>query len=259
MNSSLDSASILSRLTFWWVTPTLATALRQGKLELDDLPPLPAADEPGKLSRSFESMWASVRRGPLRLLFLSSFSCQRAICVQSLVHGWIFLAAMLTDPIVLNALLDSASTAEQSSGEQPDPSHGKFTVQLGLVTLLSLSMFFRVTCMELCYFFSKRVANNARSVLILGVFRSTTGPGTSDGASSGKLTNLMATDADRIGRAEWLVFVLAQWTWSVASLPAVLFMMYRLLGTAAFVGVGAFIVSNFLSVLVSSVQLRASA
>jgi hypothetical protein len=146
--------------------------------------------------------------------------------------------------------------------------------QLGLVILLSLSMLVRVTCMELCYFYSARAANNFRSMLLLGVFRSTvanraraeksavpsaTWQGTrvvgaaEEGAelgattSTGKLTNLMATDADLIGRIAWFVWVLACWSWSLASLPLVLFMMWKLVGSAAAVGIGCLIVSNFAS------------
>ena len=40
--------------------------------------------------------------------------------------------------------------------------------------------------------------------------------------STGKLTNLMATDADLIGRIAWFVWVLACWSWSLASLPLVI-------------------------------------
>ena len=40
--------------------------------------------------------------------------------------------------------------------------------------------------------------------------------------ATGKLTNLMATDADLIGRIAWFVWVLACWSWSLASLPLVI-------------------------------------
>ena len=40
--------------------------------------------------------------------------------------------------------------------------------------------------------------------------------------STGKLTNLMATDADLIGRIAWFVWVLACWSWSLASIPLVI-------------------------------------
>ena len=90
---SLDGANLLSRLSFWWVTPTLATALNKGSLDLNDLPPLPSADHPGILSRRFQRAWARGRRGPYRLLLVGSYVIQRAVLAQSLLAGWIFLAA----------------------------------------------------------------------------------------------------------------------------------------------------------------------
>ena len=50
--SPLDRANLVSRATFWWVTPTLSAALRKGVLDLDDLPALPAADQPRRRLRN---------------------------------------------------------------------------------------------------------------------------------------------------------------------------------------------------------------
>ena len=287
--SSFDDASIVAKLTFWWVTPTLNTALAQGKLEADDLPLLPGSDEPRRLGRIFDRVWSRGRRGPYKLLLASSFLNQKAVFLQSFVFGWAFLAAMFADPIILNALLQSMSEATHATAPppppplphhthdpaQPPPSALPLLVrQLGLVALAASSMLVRVTCMELCYFHSKRCANNARTTLVLGVFRSTIDvhdagavggggsqpsgkpkpghSGESDGI--GKLTNLMATDADRIGRTEWLVWAFAQWTWSIIILPAVVYMMWLLLGSAAFVGIGAFLLSNSATILISNTQ-----
>jgi len=86
-NASFDGASLFSKLTFWWVTPTLNAALRQGKLELEDLPMLPKADEPVRLGRLFERAWARGRRGPYKLLLSCSFTNQRAVFVQSFSFG----------------------------------------------------------------------------------------------------------------------------------------------------------------------------
>ena len=52
----LDRARLLSRATFWWVTPTLDAAGRKGRLELDDMPRISAADEPHHLARRLEGL-----------------------------------------------------------------------------------------------------------------------------------------------------------------------------------------------------------
>ena len=104
--------------------------------------------------------------------------------------------------------------------------------------------------------------------------------GPSSAAHTGRLTNLMATDADRIGKAEsitWLLSqaaivsvaivsiaivsrqgrerhvatLLSQWTFSVLTLPLIIYMMARELGPSAYVGVAAFLGSSLLSTLLS--------
>lgn len=260
-----DRASIPSRLTFWWVTPTLSLALKNSKLDAADLPPLPASDAPIRLGRIFTRRWAAAAtRGPYRLLAECSFANQKAVFAASFCAGWAFLAAMFCDPIILNQLLSTSEEAPQNATfatlAAPDaPPPASYVLrQLALVGLSALSMLVRVTCMELCYFFSKRVANNARTTLVLAVFRSTIRPHAMRvrGAAVGALTNLMATDADRIGRTEWFVWTLAQWTWSVVSLPFIIWMMWRLLGSAAFVAVATFVSSNWLSIKIYGVQER---
>ena len=157
-SSSLDAASIISRLSFWWVTPTLQVALQCGTLDAEDLPCLPESDEPVKLYERFQRSWSRSSRGPYHLL-VSLYACQRHVFFQSLCAGWAFLGCMLLDPILLTHLLDEAGEA--------------FVQQLGLMLLLALSMLLRVTMMELCYFNSARVANNMRTALVVAVFRST--------------------------------------------------------------------------------------
>jgi hypothetical protein len=49
----LDRAGLLSRATFWWVMPTLKTAMANGRLDVEDLPELAFADDPERLHRQF--------------------------------------------------------------------------------------------------------------------------------------------------------------------------------------------------------------
>ncbi|CAD7971810.1 unnamed protein product, partial [Amoebophrya sp. A25] len=135
--------------------------------------------------------------------------------------------------------------------------------------------------MELCFFASMRVTNNARSAIVHAVFKhamySTRGGGASAGggdnvqqgveveqdaggarkdvvlgehadhdaqpaivkesrdsckadsraadASSldriGTLSNLMSTDADKLGKMPWIIFSFSQQTWAICSFPLV--------------------------------------
>ena len=174
------------------------------------------------------------------------------------------------------------TTTSRAAADTPQSSVAALShllLNLGLALLLSLSMLLRTTCMEICYFTSVRLANNARSQLIIAVFRSAIAShgssasatadsslhgvgvdgsnsgdskrsgGSSGGGSgsgeTGRLTNLLATDADSVGNASGLVWCFACWTFSLCTIPFVIYLMWTLLGNAAFVGCAAFLASNF--------------
>ena len=242
--SPLDRASFISRCTFWWVTPTLSKALRKGTLDLDDLPELPDADQPHRLAERFARI--TRRHGkltPLRLLVTAVFSTQRSVFAQSFLSGWVFMSCMFLDPILLSSLLRNPAAPGDTTS---------VLSSLGLVLLLTASMFGRVTCMEQCYYHSSRTANNARAILVMAVFRaSVRRAGPSSAAVTGRLTNLMATDADRIGKAEAITWLLSQWSFSVLTLPLIVYMMHTELGASAYVGVGAFLASSLLATALS--------
>ena len=64
---------------------------------------------------------------------------------------------------------------------------------------------------------------------MIGIFRSSLTSTVSPGAQNGRLTNLMATDADSVGNATSLVWAFSQWTFSVCVLPAVIYLMWAVL------------------------------
>jgi ABC-type multidrug transport system fused ATPase/permease subunit len=238
MPSPEDCAGFASMYTFWWSYPTLKLAAKNKKLEKVDLPKLPASDNVDELYRRFVILWS--KKKDANLLMLLVWSSQRKLFLYSFVHGVFFLACMFADPLILNPLLQSGST---------DVEAGVPWKQLGLVALLSVSMLIRVTCMELCYFGSTRVMNNARSILVRAIFCESMHMDPNDVAwTSGKLTNLMATDADKLGKTSWTVWCIVAWSWAVVSSPLVVYFMYKLVGVSAFVGTATAIVGNFISV-----------
>ncbi|CAK8998694.1 Metal resistance protein YCF1 (ABC-type Cd(2+) transporter) (ABC-type glutathione-S-conjugate transporter) (Yeast cadmium factor 1) [Durusdinium trenchii] len=228
-----DVAGFWSTYTFWWVFGTLRAANDKGKISEADLPQLPLGDHAQTLLNAFEGIWRGEKDreniSGFRLMYLLAVKIQPRTFVSSLLHGWLFLFLMLLDPILLNRLLESSpadGVAETSA----------LTNSLVLVLLLSASMLVRVTCMEVCFFESCRVSNNMRTLLVTAVFRkSLRGTDATTHYDTGKLTNLMATDADKIGKTAWLVFFLAQWTWAFGSLPVVIYFMHGVIGNAVWV------------------------
>ena len=231
-----DRAGLVSTYTFWWVTPTLRRANNQNKLRPDDLPQLPSKDRASFLKKRFSEMWLDVPK-KRSLLVTLLYSIQKRVLLKTLLHGWAFLGLMFLDPLILKKLLDAADDAQQTERNY------------GYALFLAVSMFLRVACMEVCFFGSVRVMNNARTAIGPAVFAKALRHETM--LDSGALTNLMATDADKLGRWTWTVFFLAQWSFAVVSLPAVVFCMYNLLGNAAFCGAATLLVTNHLSMLLA--------
>ena len=258
---SEDAAGFFSRFTFWWVTPTLRVAARiaagkdgnKNKLEEDDLPSLPQKDAPQSLFASFATHLKSKlaqkgRISGLSVLVTTFFSIQKSVFLYSLLTGYTFLSCMFADPILLRRLLANGTVNIAES--------------LMYVGLLTLSMMIRVACMEVCFFASVRCMNNAGSALIHAVFRkSMTLPdvhekeededdkieSTNAVPGAGKLTNLMATDADKLRKSSWLIFYFAMVTYSIFSLPPTVWFMQNLLGSAAYVGMATLIMGGALS------------
>ena len=169
--------------------------------------------------------------------------CATQVFLYSVLHGWIFLFFMTVDPLMLRVLqLESTSAQLEKGGPEmlgmlrlnavQDRDHGaevSFPVQLCLVGALSISMLIRVTCMEICFFASVRVQNNVRSVLVHAIFRKSMCIPDHE-LDIGRISNLMATDADKIGKWSSLLFSLSQWSWTFLSLPFLVYFLYQLVG-----------------------------
>ncbi|CAJ1399943.1 unnamed protein product [Effrenium voratum] len=145
-----------------------------------------------------------------------------------------FLFFMTVDPLMLRVLLDAVQNANSKQSIS-------FVTQLCIVCALSISMLTRVTCMEICYFASCRVQNNVRSVLVHAIFRKSLWI-PDHLLDIGRISNLMATDADKIGKWSGLLFSLSQWSWTIISLPMLVYFLHGLVGSSAFIGMAMIIV-----------------
>ena len=141
---------------------------------------------------------------------------------------------MTVDPLMLRVLLDAVQNANSKQSIS-------FVTQLCIVCALSISMLTRVTCMEICYFASCRVQNNVRSVLVHAIFRKSLWI-PDHLLDIGRISNLMATDADKIGKWSGLLFSLSQWSWTIISLPMLVYFLHGLVGSSAFIGMAMIIV-----------------
>lgn len=223
------------RYTFWWVWPSIRAANDKGQLSQVDLPKLPRADEPEGLFQKCAELWKSQKvkdkdNDSAQLLRSICWRIQWRVFLYSVLHGWTFLFFMTIDPLMLRVLLNAVQDMSTRHTETVS-----IVTQFLLVGALSLSMLIRVTCMEICFFASVRVQNNVRSVLVHSIFRKSLWI-PDHALDTGKISNLMATDADKIGKWTALLFQLSQWSWTFFSLPILVYFLYGLVGSAAFIG-----------------------
>jgi len=227
-----DGANLLRKYTFWWVMPTLRFARDHAKLSVENLPLLPHEDLPWTLFDRFRDQWLRVYEtefSGVYFIFLTAMKVQKRLCTSSLAHGWTFMLMMLLDPILLNLLLKETETESENQTST-------LVSRVFLVLLLSFFMFIRVTTMEVCYFESLRATNNIRSMVVAAVFRKALRSSDLSKYDTGSLTNLMATDADKLGQFSWMIFFLSQWTFALLTMPVVIYCIYGLVGNAVWIG-----------------------
>ncbi|ORY38590.1 P-loop containing nucleoside triphosphate hydrolase protein [Rhizoclosmatium globosum] len=182
---------------------------------MEDLPSLAKLDEPALLQDRFSDWFDKYGHAatPFQFLVAIVFTIQPAVFLNSFLHGILFLMCMFVDPLLLNQLLKLDDSFVQS---------------MWLVGALSL----------ICYYESTRVSNNVRTALALALFKYTVqSPPERVQNSAGLLTNLMATDTEKLGQFSWGVFALAQWVFAVLSLPFVIYFLHQLVGNGAFLGI----------------------
>ncbi|KAJ3120851.1 hypothetical protein HK100_012631 [Physocladia obscura] len=228
--SPYDKANIFAYYTFWWIKPTLDAANASKSLKLTQIPTLASADEPMSLNKLFKSWWEKneSKITPFKLLLGTGFIIQRRVFLTSFLNGTVFLSCMFIDPILLKELLSRRES---------------FYTSLALVTGLAVSIFE-----------SSRVSNNIRTALVQAIFRTTINTSVAKNRNAGgMLTNLIATDTEKLGGFTWGIFALSQWTFSVFSLPFVIYLLHDLVGNGAYIGVGILIASTYFGKFVSSI------
>jgi len=180
-----------SLYSFGFVWPTLERARVNIGIELGDLPPLPNLDSPLVLYSKLEAILDSA--SPLGGFALLDSVCRRiqpGTFWTSMLHGWTFLILMTIDPLLLHALL---STDPGSNRER----------DVILVCLLSVSMFVRVSCMEVCFYYSVRCMSAARSATLMAAINKSL----SALDLPTNLANLVSGDADKLGASRLDVII----------------------------------------------------
>jgi ABC-type multidrug transport system fused ATPase/permease subunit len=235
-------ASIVSRLTFWWITPLLSEGYNAKTLGAEHLPHLEHFDQPPITHQAFRREWtkrvedARSRGQPLkpqggwlilRVLLAAHWRTFLACgAVLSLATG-----LQLAVPVVLNRLLahiDAGLVAEGGAGKG-----------YGLAVLLFVLAVLQSMTEHQFWVWGIRCGARAQSGLMGECFRKALclGPESRRKYATGQLINLMSVDACRV--ADVNVVPMVHWgTWcSVVTLVISTVALQQLLGASSFVGI----------------------
>ena len=244
--------SILFYLRFGHVSRTLDVGVEEGKVEPEDLPDLFPHMRPSVLWSRFKRhrLLGCAGNPGLRLMLRVMVFAQPTTFGLVLGLNIVMQLGQMARPLVLQVLL-----AEES------PLFG--TLYVALLVALQL---FHVVVVEHWYYADAQNSANTRALLMMGVFRcglqsrqrqetEVEGGEEEERAPEkrraaerdvGELTNLMATDADRIAGAA-ICLRITNWTLNTLRLPYTIWMLYSLLGQAGFVGVAAVVAVHIAS------------
>ena len=240
--SSEASASMFERLTFWWFNGVMARGAAEGHfLEASDLHQLQSRDATGASHAALGAAWAEKRPSFFRAL-------ARAFGPYFAVSG---LFKLVNDCIVfVNPMLISGIVSFVEAGSDEPASTGYFYagMMLAAATVESLNMgqyFFR----------GYRLAYRARSAIAQAVFekalRLTYGASREFG--EGAIVSFMQIDADKLANSIPYLHLI----WSAPlQLAICLWLLYGIVGPAAFAGLGVLVLLMPLNTFVAKKQMR---
>lgn len=106
MSSHYDDASVLSRLTFWWLRPMVSLAHKRG-LQLEDIPPISKEVSSEALSTTLAKEWEEARKkGPSHLyLAYALFMTLRWHFFRSFFPPALQCITVLATPILVEKII----------------------------------------------------------------------------------------------------------------------------------------------------------
>ena len=240
--STEASASLFERLTFWWFNGVMARGAADNHfLEAADLHQLQSRDATGASHADLDAAWADKRPSFFRAL-------ARAFGSFFAVSG---LFKLLNDVVVfINPMLISGVVGfVESDGDEPD-STGYFYAGMMLVAATVESL-----AMGQYFFRGYRLAYRVRSAIAQAVFekalRLTYGASREFG--EGAIVSYMQIDADKLANA--IPYLHLAWS-APLQLGICLWLLYGIVGPAAFAGLGVLILLMPLNTFVAKKQMR---
>ncbi|CAJ1333106.1 unnamed protein product [Effrenium voratum] len=104
-----ERSCLLSRLLFFWATPVFWRGYRNGRTDLQDLPPLPRRDRPFALAEEVAFLAEPAESKAMPWLMRKIFKVTRPVMIQACVCQTLLTICSFLQPILLHGLLEILS------------------------------------------------------------------------------------------------------------------------------------------------------
>eukprot|EP01031_Cornospumella_fuschlensis_P036378 gene36378-44128_t len=231
LSQSVSLGALINTLTFTWLQDLL-TLGNQKPLTLEDLYPLPKADQSSEIYAVFQQAWQEQLRNSMSPSLAWSFASSYgrpflAAGLLKLVHD----SCLFLGPLLLNSIISFLSHPEQPLV------YGLYCVAGLFVANLLMSL-----CLRQYFFTCYRVGMNLRSAVVTSVYHKSLVLSTSvlSRKTTGEVSNLMSVDSSRL--QELTPYLHALW-YSFFQITLALLFLYRQLGLACLAGMAVIIIS----------------
>ena len=247
-----DSAGLVSRLLFLWLSPLLALgATRQ--LDAADLPALPAEDEPRVVSAAFRAQWRR-RKGQRHRLARSLIAVETPQLLRGGAAKLLHDTVMFASPAALHALLTLLSEPDAPppgwAAALPPARRGGFYVAVLACTAVTQTL-----CIAQYFDYGFRTGFRARGAVVSAIFRKTLrlAPAARSRYQSGEIMTMVAADAKRL--ADAAPYLQMIWSGPYQIILSVA-MLWSTLGPAFWAGIGVIFALLPLSGLLSAFLVK---
>ncbi|KAJ1981339.1 hypothetical protein H4R34_002105 [Dimargaris verticillata] len=229
LDCPVDRASLLSRVTFSWLSPLLALGY-QKPLEQDDLWPLPHSLQTRHVANTFHERWTKERRTAKPSLF---WVLATTFGAPFLLGGLIKLfndLLMYVQPQLLSLLIKFVQT------QKTDPANTATYGYMIPVTMLLVGLL-QVVCLHQYFQLTAEVGIRIRTALVTAIYQKALwlANSTQQQFTVGEIVNRMSIDAQDISQ----MITYGHMVWSpIFQMGLALYFLHQTLGWSIFVGVG---------------------
>ncbi|KAK3276724.1 hypothetical protein CYMTET_15230 [Cymbomonas tetramitiformis] len=245
LKAPLESASLISRLLFLWLSPILSVGYKR-PLKEADLYALPTQDKGEEVIKRFQKEWAKEMDPDPKLNPKPDPKLYRAL-MRAFGRPFLFAALFklgydclqFVGPQVLHAVITylGSGAAEPWVAWVPSNLQGYY-----LVGVLLTASILQTLLLHQYFFIVFRVGMNLRTSTVQAVYRKSLrlSSNARQGTDTGTIVNLMSTDATRL--QDLTTYLATLWS-GPTQVALALFFLYRLMGPSTFAGVAVMLVS----------------